>query len=86
MTGPEKKIWYEILSRKTFEGYTFLRQKPLLDYIVDFYCHELALVIEIDGESHIGQETYDAQRTHKLADVGIEVLRVTNDDVLQNLE
>ena len=86
MTGPEKKIWYEILSRKNFEGYIFLRQKPLLDYIVDFYCYELALVIEIDGESHRGKETYDEQRTQKLAEVGIEVLRVSNDDVLQNLE
>ena len=46
-TVAEKKLWNEILKeRKT--GYLFLRQKPLLDYIVDFYCQELRLVIEID--------------------------------------
>jgi very-short-patch-repair endonuclease len=44
-----------------------LRQKPLLDYIVDFYCHELSLVIEIDGDSHIGNELYDENRTRELA-------------------
>jgi very-short-patch-repair endonuclease len=63
-----------------------LRQKPLLDYVVDFYCDELALVIEIDGESHIGQEEYDKKRSQELGEVGITVIRFTNDEVLQNLE
>jgi very-short-patch-repair endonuclease len=63
-----------------------LRQKPLLDYVVDFYCDELALVIEIDGESHTGQEEYDKKRSQELGEVGITVIRFTNDEVLQNLE
>jgi very-short-patch-repair endonuclease len=63
-----------------------LRQKPLIDYIVDFYCDELALAIEIDGESHVGNEEYDIRRTKDLSEYKITVLRFTNDEVLKNLE
>ncbi len=86
MTWPEKNIWYQVLSGDKLGWFRFLRQKPLLDYVVDFYCNELALVIEIDGESHIGQEEYDKKRSQELGEVGITVIRFTNDEVLQNLE
>lgn len=52
MTGPEKNLWYNVLRKNQIEGYRFLRQKPLLSYIVDFYCDELKLAIELDGFSH----------------------------------
>ena len=68
-----------------FHRYKFTRQKPILDYIVDFYCHELALVIEIDGESHIGREAYDVQRTQDLETLEIHVLRYTNDECTKSL-
>jgi very-short-patch-repair endonuclease len=45
--------------------YKFLRQKPLLDFIVDFYCSDLGLIVEIDGDAHAEQEKYDADRTKK---------------------
>ncbi len=86
MTWPEKTIWYSLLNWDKIGWFRFLRQKPLLDYIVDFYCDELNLVIEIDGESHIWIEEYDKKRTEDLNAVGISVIRFTNDEVLKNLE
>jgi tRNA A37 methylthiotransferase MiaB len=86
MTWPEKNIWYQVLSGDKLGWFRFVRQKPLLDYIMDFYCDELSLVIEIDGESHIGQEEYDKKRSQELNEVWVTVIRFTNDEVLQNLE
>ncbi len=86
MTWPEKHLWYNVLSGDRLWGFRFLRQNPLLDYIVDFYSDELALVIEIDGETHIWNESYDEERTRKLSKFKIIVLRFTNDEVLHNLD
>ena len=85
-TPAEKKMWYEILSRHTFERLKFTRQKPLDRYIVDFYCSELMLAIEIDGDSHAEQTDYDRIRTERLGRYGIRVIRYTNIDVMRNLE
>ncbi len=86
MTWPEKNIWYNLLRRDKLSWFRFLRQKPLLDYIVDFYCHELRLAIEIDGESHIGNEEYDKSRTCALEKEWIVVIRFLNDEATKNLE
>ena len=51
-TKAESKIWSAVLRMRQFASYKFLRQKPIANYIVDFYCSELCLVIEIDGDSH----------------------------------
>lgn len=64
----------------------FLRQKPVGDYIVDFYCAGLQLVIEIDGDSHAESAEYDAERTRFLGSLGLRVIRFSNDDVLRNIE
>ncbi len=85
MTPAEKKIWYEVLSRKRFEGLRWLRQRPIDNFIVDFYCAELKLVVEIDGESHTEQVEYDADRTTILESYGLTVVRFTNGDVLNNI-
>lgn len=61
-TQAERKMWSKILGRNQFKGYKFLRQKPIDKYIVDFYCAELKLAIEIDGDTHAGKENYDLQR------------------------
>lgn len=84
-TQAENKIWYEVLKSKQFENYKFHRQKPLDNFIADFYCAELMLVIEIDGDSHAGQEEYDTIRSEKLNEYGIKVIRYTNNDVLFNI-
>jgi very-short-patch-repair endonuclease len=88
MTLAEKKIWYELLARDNLNGFRFLRQKPIDQYIVDFYCNELKLVIEIDGESHLaaGAREYDEHRTKVLNGYGIEVIRYTNEEILNHLD
>ena len=86
MNRPEAKLWYEILSNRKFLGYRFLRQKPILDYIVDFYCSKLKLGIEIDGESHIEQKEYDKKRTLNLRKIGIKLIRYSNAEIMCNLE
>lgn len=86
LTPAEKKVWFEVLQNKRFEGLKFSRQKPLDTFIVDFYCAELLLAIEIDGDSHAAQEEYDQRRTACLNLLGIEVVRYNNQDVFENLE
>lgn len=64
-TVGEVMLW-QGLKKKQMLGYTFNRQKPLLNYIADFYCKPLKLIIEVDGDSHIGKEDYDSKRTKDL--------------------
>ncbi len=84
-TPAETTLWQKLLRNRQFHGYKFLRQKPIGPYVADFYCAELKLVIEIDGDSHAAQEAYDSERTAFLSHQGIRVLRYTNLDVGQQL-
>lgn len=84
-TPAEKRFWFEALQDKRLGGLKFTRQKPLDEYIVDFYCAELMLAIEIDGDSHAEQAEYDEQRTMRLNQLGIAVIRYGNRDVIENL-
>ena len=82
---PAEKIMWTLLRGRNVGGYRFLRQKPLLFYIVDFYCAELKLIIEVDGSIHQEQEEADKIRTNRLEDMGMTVIRYTNDQVMYNL-
>jgi len=84
-TPAERKLWYELLRDLPIR---FTRQKPLGDYIADFYCASHVLIIEVDGDSHFSArgEAYDACRTAALEAKGLRVLRFTNQDVMQNFE
>jgi very-short-patch-repair endonuclease len=84
-TQSEKIIWKEVLS-KDKTGYRFLRQKPIDRFIVDFYCSELSLAIEIDGESHIKKKERDEHRDKFLSQIGITSIRFTNNEVINNIE
>jgi very-short-patch-repair endonuclease len=84
-TEAEKKIWQKIFSRKQ-TGYKFLRQHPIGQYIPDFYCRELKLIVEIDGDSHSFQEEYDRKRTVYFELRELKVIRFSNQDVLHNIE
>ena len=75
-----------MLGNKQLDNLKFTRQKPLDAYIVDFYCAELMVAIEIDGDTHADQEQYDKRRTETLNKYGVEVIRFTNAEVLNNLE
>lgn len=85
MTPPERKLWYEYL--KHIE-YPVKRQKPIANYIADFYCSKLRLVIEVDGSQHYTKEgmEYDKIRTAVIENYGIRVLRFTNYEVLKEFE
>ena len=87
MTMAEKKLW-EVLKDKKFKGYKFRRQHPIHIFIVDFYCHELGLVIEIDGEYHneATQISIDFERSEILKFQDLHVIRFTNDQVLNKIE
>ena len=85
-TCAEKKIWVEVLRKKQLFGYKFLRQKPIGNYITDFYCSRLRLVIEIDGDQHAENKEYDEIRTRVLNSYGIKVLRYWNNEIMNTLE
>ncbi len=79
-TPGEINLWQE-LKTKQFYGYDFQRQKPLLNYIVDFYCAELNLIIEIDGRYHEEIAEKDMIRTKELAEYKLKILRFTEQEV-----
>ncbi len=85
LTQPERALWYILRNRRLY-GLRFRRQQPIGSYIVDFYCPAARLVVEVDGETHIGRDAADRRRTAYLEKQGLKVLRVTNDEVLQDLE
>ncbi len=79
----ERKLWYEFLRDYTTK---FTRQKPLGNYIADFYCAKAKIVIELDGSGHFENDTmsYDKQRTQELEKTGLLVLRINNDEIDKN--
>ncbi len=82
-TLPEVLLWQNIKQRAY--GVQFHRQVPMLNYIVDFYCHEIGLAIEIDGSSHDHNFLYDAKRQGELEVYGVTFLRFSNDEVKKNM-
>lgn len=86
MNAPEANLWYNILRNRELLNYKFLRQKPILNYILDFYCSKLLFGIEIDGESHNEQTNYDKQRSENLNKISIKIIRYSNYDVMNNFD
>jgi very-short-patch-repair endonuclease len=84
-TLSEVLLWNH-LKGKRMRGYVFTRQKPLGDYIVDFYCNNLRLAIEIDGGSHFDKLKDDDLRQDKLEKIGIRFLRFGDIQVKRNME
>jgi very-short-patch-repair endonuclease len=87
MTLGEVLLWQR-LKRKQMRGYDFDRQRPIDRYIVDFYCKDLKLAIEIDGSSHDGEEAKinDEIRQERLESLGVRFLRFNDIDVKRNIE
>lgn len=85
-TPAERKLWNQALRGRQLSGFKFTRQKPLGRYIVDFYCSALRLAIEVDGDTHGKQHAYDIARTQRLNRLGVEVVRYTNREVMNNIE
>ena len=84
-TFPERMLW-GILRNRRLSGIKFRRQFPIGSFVVDFCCVESQLIVELDGMTHAGQGEKDDARTDFLERMGYRVVRVTNDDVLQNIE
>ncbi len=86
-TKAEIYLWLR-LKNKQILGFDFHRQKPLLNYIVDFYCHELNLAIEIDGDVHELKEVSrrDQIRQQEIENYGVSFLRFSNDDICNNID
>lgn len=87
LTLPEVVLWQAIRGRK-LSGARFRRQHPIGPYILDFYCEDASLAVEVDGQGHEhpDQMAHDARRTEWLNLRGVDVYRVAARDVLGNLE
>ena len=84
MTLSEVLLWNE-LKNKSISGLDFDRQRPIGNYIVDFYCKELFLAIEIDGDTHIYRYDYDDERQKELERLGVRFLRFDDIEVKKNM-
>ncbi|MBO6829089.1 endonuclease domain-containing protein [Allomuricauda sp.] len=86
-TKSEIRLWQK-LKRDQMHGYDFHRQKPIDEYIVDFFCNKLRLAIELDGYSHQLEGTWkkDVVKTKRLNELGIQVLRFSDTQVLYDMD
>jgi very-short-patch-repair endonuclease len=85
-TKAEKLLWSKLKGSQVLD-YKFRRQQGIGSYVVDFYCAEVRLAIEIDGETHVKPDEveYDKNRQHEIEELGVRFLRFTNRDVFDNL-
>ena len=84
----EESILWERLRRNRLNGFHFRRQEPLVGFIVDFYCHEARLIVEVDGSIHAqaDQAEYDIARDEVLTAYGLLLLRITNAEIRGDLD
>jgi very-short-patch-repair endonuclease len=83
MTPAEKILWQEVRAKKL--GVRFRRQQVIQGFIVDFYCHKAALVVEVDGDIHDLQKEEDARREKVLSELGLRIVRFRNDEVVRDV-
>jgi len=84
-TQGEVMLWSRLRGRQML-GYKFIRQKPIAKYVVDFFCRELKLIIEVDGYSHEGSFEEDQIRQNKLEELGLNILRFSESEVRRDIE
>ncbi|NOX65125.1 MAG: DUF559 domain-containing protein [Chlorobi bacterium] len=84
-TKSEVLLW-NYLKSKQMKGFDFHRQKPIGNYIVDFFCSELMLAIEIDGESHYGNERKDKNRQIDIERFGVKFLRFDEFEIYYRMD
>ncbi len=87
MTKAEACLWKYVLRARLMKGYQFRRQRPVLNYIADFMCKEIHLIIEVDGVTHTFGKIYqhDMKRQQDLESYGFTVIRFTDEEVLSNI-
>ena len=84
--APAEALMWRLLRGRRLAGLKFRRQHPVGPYIADFYCAAALLVVELDGESHVGQETRDRARDTHFADLGLLVMRFWNSQLYEEQE
>ena len=86
-TKAEIKLWAYLRGKK-MGGYDFHRQKPIYNYIADFYCNKLKLVIEVDGLTHQWEETFEKDKLKQvhIEELGFKVLRFNDDEVINDID
>ncbi len=84
-TPPEELLWLA-LRNSQIGGMKFRRQHPIGPYVVDFFCHGAKLVVEVDGMSHEDKMAQDAAKMKHIESQGYRILRVTNEDVMRDLD
>ncbi len=85
MTPAERILWSALRDRR-FAGFKFRRQQVFGEYVLDFFCSNARLAIEVDGETHLGKEQSDERRSQWLGQQGVKVLRFWNTHVYDELE
>jgi len=87
-TKAEIYLWKRALRAKQMMGFQFLRQRPVLNFIADFMCKELKLIVEVDGYPHESEEQWfkDKSRQKELEDYGFTILKFSNNEVLHDIE
>ncbi|MGQ0827793.1 MAG: endonuclease domain-containing protein [Bacteroidota bacterium] len=85
-TKAEIRLWCELLRKGQMNGYSFLRQRPIDKYIVDFVCRKAKLIIEVDGYSHQFKYKEDKERDIALAKKGYKTLRFTDEEVKNHID
>jgi very-short-patch-repair endonuclease len=83
--APAEQLLWRFLRDRQLGGHKFRRQAPLGAFIADFYCHAVKLVVELDGDTHVGREASDEVRTMLLSRSGYHVVRFYNTDVFDHL-
>lgn len=83
MTPAEKLLWEELRANKL--GVHFRRQQVIVGFIVDFYCHRAALVVEVDGDVHDLRKEEDERRERVLCEMGLRIVRFGNDEVVRDV-
>ena len=88
LTKGEACLWKYALKSRNMKGYQFRRQRPVLDYIADFMCKELKLIIEADGQTHQNEEKMiaDKERTQTLQQAGFTVIRFTDEEIITDMK
>jgi very-short-patch-repair endonuclease len=85
-TEAERKLWWHLRYRLSTPRTHFRRQVRIDRFIVDFACHAMRIIVEVDGGQHGSQSAADAERTQILASNGYRVLRYWNNEVLRNID
>jgi very-short-patch-repair endonuclease len=82
----EEKLLWQYLRKNRLGGFHFRRQQVIQGFIVDFYCHQAGLVVEVDGGVHEDQIEYDQERDKVLEGLDLRIIRVKNEEIRKNLQ